>query len=270
MFRHPFRTLRKLVVFFGICVFALADYFFRIWLPGLVNDNRIRGAWLHRWSRRLVKLLNIQITSVGTPPQRGLLVSNHLSYLDIVVFGAAQPMIFVSKDDVRSWPIIGWMTRCAGTLYINRQRKSDVAEIAPAFAPVINQGMVLTLFPEGTSTGGDRVLPFMSSLFEPAVLNDWPVSPAWIGYALENGSVADEVCYWRDMTFFSHFLNLLSKKSIQAKIVFDVPAPATVNRKQLARNLHAQVCAFARTYGTPPSTTLKPAAPVFAEPKAAF
>ncbi len=89
------------------------------------------------------------------------------------------------------------------------------------------------------------MLPFHSSLLQPAVTNRWPVSPAWIGYSLDGGSVADEVCYWRDMTLLPHFLNLLSKASIQATVAFGPPIQPGSNRKQLARLLHTHVSRLA-------------------------
>lgn len=189
----------------------------------------------------MARFLHIDTTHLGSSPTNGILTANHLSYLDIVVLASAQPLIFVAKSEVRNWPLLGWCARCGGTLFINRQRKADVASLALAFAPVIDEGVVLVLFPEGTSTGGDRVLPFMSSLLEPAAQNDWPVSAAWIGYHLDEGSVANEVCYWRDMTFLPHFLNLLSKPSVQAKVVYAPPIPRGLDRKAMAKLLHDQV-----------------------------
>ncbi len=219
---------------------SLAD---SLWQTAFLGRNtyRDRAQWAHRWARHLVRWLHVETTYLGANPSNGILTANHLSYLDIVVLCAAQPLVFVAKSEVRSWPLIGWMTRCAGTLFVNRQRKADVASLAPSFAPVVAEGVVLVLFPEGTSTGGDRVLPFMSSLLEPAAENDWPVSSAWIGYRLNEGSAAEEVCYWGEMTFLPHFLNLLSKPSIQAKVVYAPAIPRGLNRKQMAKLLHDQV-----------------------------
>ena len=235
-----------------------------------MGDYRARGKWLQRWSRHILKLLRVNVSYIGLPPAKGLLVSNHLSYLDVLLLASAQPTVFVAKSEVRSWPLIGWMTRCAGTLFINRQRKSDVANLTPAFDPVVNQGITLALFPEGTSTRGDKVLPFFSSLLEPAVANQWPVAAAWIGYKLKNGSVSDEVCYWRDMTFFPHFLNFLSKESIQATVVYAEPVQPGIDRKRLARKLHARVTLFACEFGeTVPRLHLREQQ-IFVAPKAAF
>lgn len=238
----------RLTGFFALAFVALFHQLFRSILLGR-NRFRDRGEWAHFWAPYFLKLLNIKPTFIGTPPEKGLLCSNHLSYIDILVLFSRKPFIFVSKSEVRGWPLIGWLTRLAGTLYVNRQRKADVLDLAPEFKPVIDAGLVLVIFPEGTSTGGDRVLPFMSSLLQPAAQNNWPVASAWLGYTVEDGCAADDVCYWRDMTFFPHLLNLFSKKSIQAKVIFNPGTPPGLDRKQLARQLHDQVESIARQEG---------------------
>jgi 1-acyl-sn-glycerol-3-phosphate acyltransferase len=242
------RIAYRFVGFFGIALTALAHQLFRS-LVLRRNRYQDRGDWAHFWAPFLLKLLNIQPTYVGKIPATGLLCCNHLSYVDILVLFARHPFIFVSKSEVRGWPLIGWLTRLAGTLFINRQRKADVVDLAPQFAPVMQEKMVLVIFPEGTSTGGDRVLPFMSSLLQPAVQNKWPVASAWLGYTVENGCAAEDVCYWRDMTFFPHLINLFSQKSIQAKVIFNPPAPSELDRKKLALHLHDQVESIARREG---------------------
>lgn len=196
---------------------------------------------MHRWSPYFLRVLNVRVEISGRPPAHGLLVCNHLSYVDIPLLGTSCPMTFVSKQEVRSWPVIGWLTRCAGTLFVNRERKSDVTSVAAQFRPVIDGGLPVTIFPEGTSSDGHRVLPFRSSLLEPAAANGWPVSAAWIGYRIEDGSVGDEVCYWGDMTFFPHFLNLLSKREVRARVAFGPPLEPGLDRKEMSRRLHAEV-----------------------------
>ena len=245
MRRHPLRVLWRLGHFLLVAFLALADFLFRHQLAGRLS-YRDRASWAHAWGAQFLRCLNIQLTASGTPPPNGILVANHLSYLDIVVLAASQPLVFVSKSEVRAWPLIGWLVRCAGTLFVNRQRKADVASVAPTFAPVIAENVILVLFPEGTSSGGDQVLPFMSSLLEPAAANRWPVAPAHLAYSLDDGSARDEVCYWRDMTFFPHLLNLLSKKTIHAKVCYGPQIPPGLDRKQMARLLHEQVSALGK------------------------
>jgi 1-acyl-sn-glycerol-3-phosphate acyltransferase len=241
------RALLKFAGFLGISARALCDYNFNVRPRG--ETVALQAQWSQRWGRRFSSLLGVELTVHGTPPAAGMLACNHLSYLDIVVLAAIRPQVFLSKAEVRNWPLIGALTRCAGTLFIRRDRKSDVAELQQAFSEVIAQDVTITIFPEGTSSDGARVLPFYSSLLEPAAQHNWPVTPAWIGYRLDDGegSAAEDVCYWRDMTFGPHFLKLLSKKRIHATIAFGEPLPAGLTRKKMAAALHEEVCALARS-----------------------
>src|SRR5206468_7247522 len=124
----------------------------------------------------------------------------------------------------------GWLTRWAGTIYLKREQRSDVVRVSQQFAPAIGERLPVAVFLEGTSTGGDCVLPFRPSLLEPAAANDWPVTPVWLGYSMKQGSVADEVAYWRDMTLAPHLLNLLTKDDIVAQVAFGEPWPRGLDR----------------------------------------
>ena len=246
------RTTCKLAGFLWISARALVDFQLSVRKKG--DSLPLRAAWCHRWGKAYVRLLNVELKWKGSPPANGLLTCNHLSYLDIVILSAVRPQIFLSKAEVKNWPIIGALTRCAGTLFVRRDRKGDVAELQKSFTEVVEQGLPISLFPEGTSSDGSRVLPFYSSLLEPAVKAGWNVTPGWIGYRLDEGNVADEVCYWRDMTFAPHFFKLLSKKKIYATIVYGEPIEAGLNRKEMAAALHAEVSELARRHREPAET----------------
>jgi 1-acyl-sn-glycerol-3-phosphate acyltransferase len=239
-FRAGWRLGFTLLLFLG----AYLDFVFRIRLTGRAGSIPARTRWLHFWARRFLAALHLEVRSQGQPPANGVLACNHLSYVDILVLGSIQPQVFVSKSEVASWPVIGRLTRCAGTLYIKRGQKNDVVRLADEMAGVVATGEVLTLFLEGTSSDGKEVLPFRSSLLAPVAEHGWPATGAWIHYTLPagEGSVADEVCYWRDMTFGPHLLNLLSKRRIEAWVSYGSPVKAGLDRKELARELRAEVC----------------------------
>jgi 1-acyl-sn-glycerol-3-phosphate acyltransferase len=220
---------------------ASLDFIFRVWLPGKSSSIEARAHWMQLWSCRFLRALRVQVQYRGNPPARGILVANHLSYIDVLVLGSICPLVFLSKAEVRSWPLIGLVTRFAGTLYIKRDQKSEVVRLGGELAPVVEAGMVVVLFLEGTSSDGQTVLPFRSSLLAPAAERGWPATGAWLHYELPGGSVADEVCYWGDMTFGPHVLNLLSKNGIQAFVSFGSTVSEGLDRKEMARALHAQV-----------------------------
>jgi 1-acyl-sn-glycerol-3-phosphate acyltransferase len=234
----------RFCLFLGIVVLCLLDDLFFIELRGKSKDYRARALWLQKWVRRLLSCLNIHHECLGHPPANGILASNHLSYLDIPILAAQTPIVFLAKKEVRNWPLIGWCTRCAGTLFIDREKKSDVKRLASQFEPVLNTGVLLGLFLEGTSTDGHQVLPFRSSLLEPAQAHHWPATAVRVGYKIDDGSVENEVCYWGDMTFFPHLLNLLSKREIHALVIYGSTQPPGLDRKEMARALHSQVSAL--------------------------
>lgn len=248
--RHPFRFVWRLAKFSWLLGGAGAHYFFTIRLAGKSGDRRLRAEWLRRWSKFACGIFQTRIEVKGRLPSGGIATSNHLGYTDVLVLGSLQPTVFVSKADVARWPVIGPLVGAAGTLFIKREQRSHVTEVSQQFAPVIAEKLPVVMFLEGTSTGGGHVLPFRPSLLEPVVANQWPATPVWIGYSLEDGSVENEVAYWRDMTLFPHLLNLLTKRQLVAHVAFGEPLQGHgLDRKELARRLQAQVCDLAEQFG---------------------
>ena len=248
--------MRRFLRLFGLVgVFAKISirWFTTVRFPGKADSMPHRAAWMKESAQALADFMNVSVRFSGTPPDGGLIVSNHLSYLDILVLGVARPTIFVSKYEVRFWPWVGWLTQCAGTLYINREQRKDVARLKDSIREKLREGLPIAFFPEGTSTGGGEVLPFRPSLLEPASATGCAVTPASIAYHLpEGGSVSDEVCYWKDMTFGSHIWNLLSKQKIEASVIFGSTVTADPDRKVLARTMHEAVSALRLKHPWPP------------------
>ena len=174
-------------------------------------------------------------------PSSGLLVSNHLSYLDIVVLSSIRPCVFVAKRDVASWPLFGWLALAAGTIFVDRERRFSSPNVVDRIRNAIAGGSVVILFPEGTSSDGSTVLQFKSALLESAVQLRAPIAAASIEYAIDDGSVADEVCYWRDMTLVPHLLNLFLKREIRAIYSFSPAKVRASNRKEIARELRDEI-----------------------------
>lgn len=183
----------------------------------------------------------IKITTRGSMPESGLLVSNHLTYLDIIVLSAIQPSIFVAKHDIAGWPLFGPLTTAAGSIYVDRDRRLASASVVDLVGQAIAQGLLVVLFPEGTSSGGETVLPFKSALLESAVQLRCPVATSAISYEIDDGSVSDEICYWRDVSFFPHLLNVFRKREIRVKCAFSPPKVRSGDRKEIARELRDEI-----------------------------
>src|SRR5438094_667607 len=138
----------------------------------------------------------------------------------------------VASIGVAGWPLFGWLAHAAGTIFVDRQRPLATAFAVNRIHAAIATGLPVVLFPEGTSSDGSTVLPFKSSLLESAVQLRCSVAAGTVGYALDHGSVADEVCYWRDMTLVPHLLNLFFKREICSKCSFSYPKIRTADRNQ--------------------------------------
>jgi 1-acyl-sn-glycerol-3-phosphate acyltransferase len=142
---------------------------------------------------------------------------------------------------VKSWPLIGWLTRCAGTIFVNRTSKADVRRVSLEMNHALRDGGVLGFFPEGTSTDGCALSRFHAPLFSVCENGAAPVTPAFLRYALEDGEPEKDVCYWGDMTFLPHLLNLLTKRRILAGVIWGTPENCVENRKAVARHMFEQV-----------------------------
>ena len=218
---------------------CLAEYFLRRLRGRLSEQTRIEV--LHRWSVRTLRRMAVSIQVSGSPAGGGLIASNHLSYLDIMVYSAIAPCAFVSKREVRSWPGVGWIATLAGTIYVDRSRRSETHTVQPEIQSALASGLRLFLFPEGTSTDGSRVLRFHSSLFPPAVDLQAQVSAAAISYSLPDGNPGTDACYWGEMTLFPHLIKLLTKHSVTATVKFSPEAFRFADRKQAAREMQEKV-----------------------------
>jgi len=199
---------------------------------------------LHRWSARVLPWLGVSFAGHGPVPAGGLVVSNHLSYLDILVFSAIAPCAFVAKREIKSWPGIGWVATLAGTIYIDRSRPDNTHSIQPQMAAALAGGVRVILFPEGTSSNGRQVLPFRSSLFQPAIENHTPITAACISYEIEDGDPAVDVCYYGTMVLGPHAAKLFGKGGVTANLRFGDGAKVFSDRKEAARELYEEVNAL--------------------------
>jgi len=204
---------------------------------------RERATWMHRSCQLTVRRMNIHLRVDGALPPGGLIVANHLSYLDIMLIGAAVPCVFVSKREVRSWPIVGLLASLGGTIFIDRGSSASTANVAAQMASLLAQNVSVLLFPEGTSSDGSAVQRFHSSLFEPAARGGIPVTAAAIGYTAPGHSESD-LCYYGDIHFAPHLLQTLGVRGIAGAIAFAPTCPAYPDRRTAAAATWAQVTAM--------------------------
>jgi len=202
-----------------------------------------RSLWKQRMCRLIARCMNLQIDVIGDVPAEGMIVSNHLSYLDAVVLGAITPAVFVAKSEVRKWPLVGWLTAKGGTIYLQRENVRAAAEVNRALTAVMNEKSPVVVFPEGTTTGATDPLPFHPALYEPAMRTKTAVWPAALVYTVNGRSeyVAERVCYWGDMTFVPHLVGLMRLRNIRAVVRIAERPVAASNRNDAAAMSHEVV-----------------------------
>ena len=202
-------------------------------------------AWMQWMSRRFLRLLGGHVSLQGDPAERGLVVCNHLGYVDILAIGSVCPALFVAKSDVKAWPLFGWLAALSGTLFVRRSSRLKAAHQVEGISSLLAEGHPLVLFPEGTSSDGRGVLPFRSSLLQAALSTGSSITPASITYRLkEGGGIATGIAYWGEMTFLPHLLGLLTGKPFVALLDFGTAQMPDCGRKEAALQLHAQVAAL--------------------------
>lgn len=241
LLRHPIRIPARLLWIAGEFILAAVAFVFRCAFAPREEFLARRAFWLQTGARRVLRIFGARTEALGPIPSGGLLVCNHLSYLDIFVLASLTPAVFVAKREVKSWPVLGWFARLAGTVFVNRGRRTHVGQVNDEIQTALNQDALVILFPEGTSSGGETVLPFKSSLLEPASRHGHALSAGFIQYELPDGDVSEEVCYWKDMTLVPHLVNLLGKRTIRASVRFTRLQEGSRNRKELARQLRSEV-----------------------------
>ena len=233
---------------------ALALCMVRYWamrLRGPLTLER-RARWLHGASASVLSSLGVRIRVEGTAPARGLVVSNHLSYLDIVLFSAAAPCFFVAKSEIENWPYFGKAARAGGTLFLERRSLASVARVRSEMTRRLALAIPLLLFPEGTSTDGSSVARFHTGLFEPAVRASVPVTPAAVRYRLVAGGSERDLCWFGDESFLPHLWKTLGARAFTAEVRFGVPRLYS-NRRDAALETHRAVVAMrAEDQGEPP------------------
>lgn len=199
-----------------------------------------RARWLQEACQGVVASVGVPVQVEGTPPRQGLLVSNHLSYLDIAVYATAAPCVFVSKIEVSRWPYFGLAARAAGTLFIDRGSRISADSVALEIAGRLNLPIPILVFPEGTSTDGTRVLRFHSLLFEPAVAAGLPVTAAAIRYRAEGGAPERELCWFGDEGFLPNLWKVLGAARVEAHVTFGEPRKYP-DRRTAAKATQAEV-----------------------------
>lgn len=197
------------------------------------------------WSREMLARLGIRLVVAGTPADQGpaLLVANHISWLDITSLHAARYCRFVSKADVKGWPVIGALAAGVGTLFIERESRRDAMRVVHHMADSLRVGDVLAVFPEGTTSDGIELLPFHANLLQAAITAEAPVQPVALQF-LESrtGQRSLAPCYIGDDTLFGSVWRTVRARGITVQIVFgELQTARGRDRRAWATDLRATI-----------------------------
>ena len=210
------------------------------WLSQAQRNDRVQA-----WAAAMLVRLGVQLEVSGTPPHAGpvLLVANHISWLDIVVLHAARHCRFVSKSDVKHWPLVGTLATGAGTLYIERASRRDAMRVVHQMAQALKDGEILAVFPEGTTGDGTTVLPFHANLIQAPISAHAPVLPVALQFVEgRTGAPSRAVSYVGDESLLGSIWRTLCARELRALVVYGTPQVAdNRDRRTWARDLHAAV-----------------------------
>jgi 1-acyl-sn-glycerol-3-phosphate acyltransferase len=240
------RALSRLAAFV-LANLALAGFFFAA-LPftagSPVRRRRLRDLVFRSWARASLACTGVRVECRGEPPRAPcFLVSNHLVYVDIWVLAARTPVAFVAESGIERWPFFGFMARQLGIIFIDRARHRVIPGVNRRIEEALSEGHVIALFPEGRTSPGDRVLPFRSSLLEPAARGAHPVAWATIGYRTGPfDPPASEAVRWPDgVPIAAQARKLLLLDRLEATLTFGGGTVRESDRKVLAAELQRRV-----------------------------
>lgn len=232
----------RFLVFTGATLGIYGVWFITSFL--IPNKQYWRQLAFELWARSFVVIARMKIEIVGTPPKPPFfLVSNHLSYVDVAALRAVVNGVFVAKHEISTWFVAGRIIRDMGAIFIDRTNRRDIPRAGKAIINRIDAGEGVIIFPEGTSTKGEEILPFHSSFLAFASNADLPVCYASISYKTPEGHphASEMVCWWDDTEFLTHLLRLFTLPGFTAVITFGKEPIQNADRKLLAADLWSKV-----------------------------
>ena len=226
---------------------ALALVILRFWLLRLRGPLTLerRARWVQQSARGILTSLGIHYRVEGQPATRGLVVCNHLSYIDILVLSAAMPCFFVAKIEIGGWPFFGKAARTGGTIFVDRSSLASAMTVAEQMTERLKLPIPIPvlLFPEGTSTDGSSILRFHSRLIDPATSMGAPITTASVRYVIDGGVEERELCWYGDEAFAPHLWKVLGVTGFEAEVQFGEPRVYT-DRRTAADQTHAEITAM--------------------------
>ena len=200
-----------------------------------------RLSLIQRWSRRVLDILGVSLSVQGAK-EGSMRVANHISWLDVFVINSVVPSTFVAKDDVRRWPVIGWLCSQTGTIFMRRDARKAARTTAMHVTARLETGSDVVFFPEGTTSDGRKVLPFYGALLQGSVTSGQAVQPVLLRYETASGATADSPVYCGETSLLASMWRIAATPGVTARMVLlPTRKPDGIDRRELARTLRADI-----------------------------
>ena len=208
-------------------------------------SEKRKWSWSRVWSMCVLKSLNIRKRIKGKNYNNGkpiLIVSNHISWVDIPLMLSLARVTFLSKSEIKKWPVLGYLASKAGTVFIDRSKITEIKSVTKKITTLINQGKNILLFPEGTTSKGDAVLPFHASFLQSAIDAKCQVLPVSIRYLKSDNKPDYAPAYVEGLSFLDTLFNLAKTRQIIAEVHYhELINVSNLNRRDLAKLLHHKI-----------------------------
>jgi len=225
MLMKTLKIILHILLVIPLCVFIL------------ISTKRQQEKIIQFWCKRLLSIFEIKVEVQGLNnllfnQKQYLIVANHISWMDIIVIQSIKPSIFVAKSDVASWPLFGWVAQMTGTIFIKREKVSDIKKALKKMKRRLIKRSVC-IFPEGTSTNGRYLLPFKSNLFQSSIDTNKSILPLFLRYK-QKGMYSDKVAFIGDMSLVDSIMKIKKEIDISVEVEVLQPIRPRGNRKELA------------------------------------
>lgn len=247
----PLRFVCKAVLFIIFVVsFIVACLFWRLWTRDFFRRRRLYNYTVKFYCRLALWLMGLKLNVINRPDEERpyLLVSNHLGILDILLLASVKPTLFVTSVEMKNTPFLGLLTEMGGCLYVERRDRSNIRNEMSEIRHALENGLSVALYPEGTSSNGEKVMPFKKTLLTSAAGTGVPIKPVIVNFRKVNGEPMshkwrDYVCWYGDLTFHGFLIRVFTVKSIEADIEFgeEVLIHSEEERKEIAAHLQALI-----------------------------
>ncbi|MBL7546214.1 MAG: 1-acyl-sn-glycerol-3-phosphate acyltransferase [Bdellovibrionaceae bacterium] len=227
----PLRIIGKVVIFLTVAaVYFTSSFWIHLTVKGVNNRRRRFSDNAAKYTKLVCQLYNIKIEVHNSPisHEAGLIVGNHLGFIDILVMHSLTKALFITSEEMRRTPLLGIITEMAGCMYVDRKNRANIKGELGSIVNTLNDGFRVTLYPEATSHNGEEVLPFKRTLLSAATLAQKPIFPYCFNFKSINGQPfsmknRDSVCWYGDMTFFASFIRSCGLKEVVTEVIFLEP-----------------------------------------------